>query len=199
MKLRNTFYIVRHGESIRNVKNLVSCWPEKFYCPLTGRGKKQAAKDGKELKKKKIDLIFCSDLLRTRQTAGIIGKAVGVKPILDKRLREVGDSLFNGKSTSEAGDFWNKREKGLSPLQHYLRRFSMVTPGRENYAHLEKRMAGFLKDIDKRYKGKNILAVGHGRPFLLLQKAFYGWSREKTAKIIINKKEMKVGEIRRLK
>ena len=59
-----------------NVKDVHSCWPEKFYSPLTDKGRKEAEAAAKRLKKKNIDLIFSSDILRTKQTAGIVAKEV---------------------------------------------------------------------------------------------------------------------------
>ena len=58
MKLNNKYYILRHGEAVSNVKDVISCWPEKFYNPLTPKGVAKIKKVAKELKNKKIDLIF---------------------------------------------------------------------------------------------------------------------------------------------
>ena len=109
--MNNHYFLLRHGESLKNVKNFESCWPEKRRVPLTRRGRAQAEKAAAEAGKKKIDLIFSSDILRARQTAEIVGKRIQVKPILDKRLREIGLGIFNGKSVSQFGGFWNKGEK----------------------------------------------------------------------------------------
>ena len=58
---------------------------------------------------------------------------------------------------------------------------------------------GFLKEIDKKYQGKNILIVGHERPITLLEKAVYGYSLKKFVEIIRRKKAIKTGELRKLK
>ena len=151
------------------------------------------------LKKKKIDLIFSSDLLRAKQTAEIIGKELGIRPKFDKKLREAGVGIFNGKPLKEAGNFWNEKEGSFSPKKHYLNRFKTAPPGGENYVQVEKRMKVFLKDIGRKYSGKNILIIGHQRPLTLLEKAVSGQSRENFVKKTIERKEIKTGEVRKLR
>jgi len=195
--MRNQYYILRHGKSLRNIQRIASCWPEKIKHPLIPKGERQIKKVVKELKNKKIDLIFNSDLLRTKQTAEIVGNAIGVKPKIDKRLREVNVGTLNGKLTDDIGKFWDKEGK-LSPLEYYKKRFEKTPPKGENYVHLEKRMKSFLKDMEKRYKNKNILVVSHQRPLTFLEKAFYGYNFKKLVNIIVEKKEIKTGEVRKL-
>ena len=196
--MNNQYFILRHGQSLGNIKKIACCWPEKIYSPLTKKGEKQIQEVGQKLKKEKIDLIFSSDLLRTKQTAKIIGKELGLKPKLDKRLREVNVGIFNGKPIKEVGRFWD-REGKLSPLEHYLKRFQFAPPKGETYTEIEKRLSEFIKEIDKKYQGKNILIVSHQRPLTLLEKAIYNYDFKKFVKIILEKKEIKISEVRKLK
>ena len=54
------------------------------------------AKDAiKNLGKEKIDIIYCSPFVRTKETAEIVGKVLKIKPKLDKRLREINFGIFN--------------------------------------------------------------------------------------------------------
>jgi len=211
MKLKNNYFLLRHGESLKNVKNFESSWPEKKRIPLTKKGKKEAERAAEKLKGSKenrssslpfvnaqvIDFIFCSDLLRTKQTAEIVGRKIGIKPIEDKRLREIGLGIFNGKSVSQFGGFWNQGEK-LSALEHYKRRFKMPLPGGETYDEVEARLASFIKDMEKKYQGKNILVVSHQRPLTLLEKTVRNYSLPKFARLVVGKKEIKTGELRKL-
>jgi broad specificity phosphatase PhoE len=198
MKLKNTYYILRHGQSLKNTLDLSSNWPEKFYLPLTNLGRKQVKKSAKELRRKKIDLIFCSDILRARQTAEIVKKEIGVKPKTDKRLREIDSGVLNGKPLSEARKFWQKKEGDCDVIKHYLRRFYMTPPKAENYAKVEKRMLDFVKEMERKYEGKKIVIISHSRPITLLEKAVYGWTRKKTAQIIAGKKELIEGQFKQL-
>ena len=75
----NTFYFSRHGEARTNVEDVNSCWPEKDVYDLTVAGVARAEHLADVLKEKGgVDMIFASDLLRTKHTAEIVGKAFGV-------------------------------------------------------------------------------------------------------------------------
>lgn len=156
--MRNKYFLLRHGEAVINKKDILSSWPEKNPSPLTKRGKKQIEILAKKLKKKKIDLIFSSDLLRSRQTAEIIDEELGLKTRYDKRLRENNFGIFNGKTAAEFREFF------VDPAK----RFWLSPPKGENYTEIRKRMWNFLKEIDKKYKNKIILIISHGDPIWLL-------------------------------
>ena len=194
----NTYFLLRHGESLRNVKDIAVCFPEKIHCPLTKKGQKEIKTISQEIKNKKIDLIFASDLLRTKQTAEIVGKAVGLKPRLDKRLREVNVGILNGKPVKEVILFFDKG-RNLPLLEYYKQRFHTAHPKGETYTEIEKRMYGFLKELDKKYKGKNILIVSHERPISLLEKAVYKYDLKKFTKFIKERRIIKTGELRKLR
>jgi len=197
MKLNNNYFLLRHGESLKNTKDIASCWPEKKKFPLTKEGRKQIEGLAVKLKNKKIDLIFTSDLLRAKQTAEIVGKELRLESRFDKRLREVNVGIFNERPLKEMGEVWNRGEK-ISSLEHYSRRFKVAPPGGETYKEIEKRMFSFLKEIDKKYKDKNILVVSHGRPITLLEKTIYNYTIKKFVEIILKKEEIRTGELRKL-
>jgi broad specificity phosphatase PhoE len=197
MKLRNQYFVLRHGESLRNVLKIASCWPEKIKSPLTEKGIRQIKKAAKKLKKKKIDFIYSSDLLRTRQTAEIVGKEIGLKVKLDKRLREGNVGILNNKPIDEIARFWDKDGK-LSSLEYFKKRYKIAPDKGENYVQLERRMFSFFREMEKKYKGKNILIVSHQRPITLLDKAVHGHGLEKLVKTIMGKGEIKTGEVRKL-
>lgn len=154
----NNYYLLRHGHSLRQVKNLTNCWPEKEKFPLTEKGKKEILKQAKNLKTKKIDLIFSSDLLRTKETAQIISKETGAKIIFDKRLREFDVGVFNGKKPQLT---WNY----LRRKKNYLK--VKLLKG-ESLLDIQKRMYSFLKEVDDNYQEKNILVISHELPLTIL-------------------------------
>ena len=184
----NNYYILRHGDSLKNKKGIASCWPEKFHCPLTGKGKNQIRKLAKEFKNKKIDIIFSSDLLRTKQTAEIVDKELDIRPKFDKRLREFNVGIFNGKSV----DLFHRYLK-----KDLMARFKKKVPKGENYTMVKKRMYGFLRDINKRYQNKNILIIGHESPFSLLEATIKGIPNEKFFEFR-RKLQLGVGEFKRI-
>jgi broad specificity phosphatase PhoE len=167
MKLDNTYFILRHGEAVSNVKQIYSSWPEKFRNPLTKNGKRMIQEVTKTLKNnhathgKAIDMIFASDLLRTKQTAEIVGKSLKLKVKFDKRLREVDFKKYNGQLASHFyyTDLMKEKEKGREG---------------ESYAQIKKRVGSFLKDLNATYKGKHILLVSHQCPLWILEKIAKG-------------------------
>ncbi len=197
MKLQNNYFALRHGYSLRNEKRLAACWPEKIPYPLTEKGKKEAQQAAKKAKKLPINLIFYSDLMRTRQTAEIVAAKLGLRPRPDKRLREIDVGIFNNRPVDELGEFYD-RTKELKPVAYYQKRFSQAPPKGENYADVERRMLVFVKEMESRFKGKGILIVSHQRPLTLLEKAIFGYPLEKFVDLIKNKKEIKTGQLKKI-
>ena len=165
---RNKFFVVRHGEAENNVRNIVSSNPSLPH-HLTKKGKEQVADAAKELKNKKIDLIFYSPLVRTTETAKIIAEALNIpneQLVADMRLRETGKDAWDGKSVDEY-------HKAIGD-ETELTRFTSTTNNAESFNQIRKRMGGFLSEIDKKYEGKTILVVSHDTPIWLLFSAALG-------------------------
>lgn len=156
--MKNRYFLLRHGQALSNVKNIISCWPEKKRFPLTKEGREQVKKAVKEIDGEKIDLIFSSDLLRTRQTAEIASKILKIKLRYDKRLREYNMGVFNGRLI----DYYRKS------FPDQLKRFYLKPEKGENYNEIEERMLSFVKDMEKKYKDKSILVVSHQLPIAIL-------------------------------
>jgi isoleucyl-tRNA synthetase len=186
---KNRYLIVRHGESEMNQKGiLISTLPEKIPCPLTKRGKEQILELAKRLKEEKIDLIISSDLLRTRETAKILAKELGLKVIFDKRLRDIKAGIFEGKTLKEHHAFW----------KNYQERFQKSPKGGENYNQVKMRIYNFFKSLEKKYSGKTILVISHQRPLAMLEGAVKGYSIKDFYQKIEPRK-MKTGELREIK
>lgn len=190
MKLNNKYYIMRHGQAISNVRAICSCWPEKFHNPLTKLGRQMVKESAEKLEKTgaRIDLIFNSPLLRCRQTAAIAGKIFKIRPKIDKRLREIGFGKFNGKNL---GGMWKS-------FDHEAERIHKGADGGESYAEILDRMMKVVEDIEKKYKGKNIMLVSHEGPLFLLQGKVMGLSFKETIGQFPLEKRIHKAEIREL-
>ena len=86
----NKYFLMRHGEARHNVENVLDLDgdPENH---LTERGRKNVQEAGKRLSREKVDLIFASPFLRTRETAEILLSELGLPKealILDPRIQE---------------------------------------------------------------------------------------------------------------
>jgi len=183
----NTYFILRHGEARSNKENFISSWPEKTKNSLTENGKRQIRKVAPELKRKKINLIFSSDLLRTKQSAQIVAKILDLDINYDKRLRECDTGIFNGKLIEEwKSHFKNENEK-----------FKKRPPRGENREDIKKRVLGFIKHINQKYKNKKILIISHGDPLLIFEGAIKNLSEKEILKNI-SKLSLSTGELREI-
>ncbi|MDG4857842.1 histidine phosphatase family protein [Streptomyces sp. T-3] len=84
-----TLYVVTHPEATHHVEGVVGGWHDSH---LTPTGAQAATSIAQALRAQipdgaKVEL-FSSDLQRTRQTAQEVADLFGVKPLLDRRLRE---------------------------------------------------------------------------------------------------------------
>ena len=106
--------LIRHGQSVHHVKGLIGGWAD---FELTSLGKHQAACLAGRLKGEVGDSccrLHCSDLKRARQTAAIIGRALGVRPEPHAELREIGAGVVEGKTEAEA------RQQYIAPTEPLL-------------------------------------------------------------------------------
>lgn len=90
-----TIHLVRHGEVLFNVKDLVSGWSDSY---LTERGEAQADAAGAALADADFEAVLASDLGRTMTTAerilDVAGSSVEVTPV--PQLREHHTGSFDG-------------------------------------------------------------------------------------------------------
>ncbi|MBC9728578.1 histidine phosphatase family protein [Streptomyces sp. TRM68367] len=84
-----TIYVVTHPEATHHVEGVVGGWHDSQLTPAgihaagsIAQALRAQIRDGSEVE------LFSSDLQRTRQTAEEVAELFGVKPILDRRLRE---------------------------------------------------------------------------------------------------------------
>ncbi len=165
----NRFFGIRHGESTHNIQNKLASGSEKVLrSELTPRGIEQVEAAAKELKKHKINVIIASPYYRAQQTAQILAKALKVKVITDKRLGEVNAGIYSWQRIEAYWEFYRKTENWLR-----------AAPEKgESHADVLKRVIACARDINKKFKNKNILFVSHGDPLRFLYGGFKGFTNE---------------------
>lgn len=165
----NNYIFMRHGEAENNTRHLINSWPEPEKLPLTLKGNSQVEKTARLLKKEKIDVIYASDITRTKQTAEIVARVLGIKEIhFDPRIREFDFGDYNGATYEEYAKYYGSRAE----------KFEKKTPNGENHTDLRKRVYEFLSDIDKKHTKKKILVVTHDGIVYMLHTIANGWSTE---------------------
>jgi 2,3-bisphosphoglycerate-dependent phosphoglycerate mutase len=92
-----TIHVITHPEATHHVEDLVGGWHDSDLTPsgrraaAIARTLRSAIPDGAEVE------LISSDLRRTHQTAEAVADAFGVKPVLDRRLRETSYGEAEGR------------------------------------------------------------------------------------------------------
>ena len=191
-ELKNKYFLLRHGQNTHQIKDIktIYFWPDGDppYA-LTELGKSQIQEKSLQLKGKKIDLIFSSDILRTKQTAEIVGQELGLEPKFDQRLRDTNWGVFQGKSMEQAWAFYN----------HNMEKKFTIGPSQgESWHDVRTRVTDLLKEIEEKYNQKNILIVSHGDPLWLLEDWMNELNQEQSLKRRKNGCPMKVGDLKEI-
>lgn len=171
----NRYFLMRHGEGEHNVSGIFSSLATDKVS-LTNKGREEVLASVEKLKMIGVDLIVSSDFVRTRETSELVHSTLGLTRdiVFDERLREIDAGDFNGKPLVEYQSFFSSLEE----------RFEKRPPGaKENLKDLKRRITAVLYDLDSKYKGKNILIVGHGDPLLMLEAGSRGADVKETIKM----------------
>lgn len=152
-------YVMRHGESEANRDKRSSGWSQ---VPLTNLGVEQAKKTGELMRDIRIDRIFCSDLLRAKQTAELIFP--GREYVEDARLRELNVGVLTGH-------FWTENDARYGDeLKAAQIRMDYRPFGGEHGDEQVARVAEFMDSLADCSDEENIAVVCHwGTVFSILR------------------------------
>ena len=152
-KSGNQYFVMRHGETEHNVKNILNYKNRSTY-DLTDKGKTEIQTNADNLVDKNITAIYTSPFQRTKETAYIVAEKLGIPKesvIEDERLCELNIGEFDEKPKLE----FLKWEESISS-------YDEPVPGGESYNEAKKRFGDFMYEIENRHKNEAILIVGHG-------------------------------------
>ena len=147
------FVLIRHAESVWNADDR---WQGHADPPLSARGAAQAEALAKTLAREHADALLSSDLRRAWQTAEILGRALGLAPRPDPRLRELDVGRWAGLTRSEIA--------ALDP--DLLRRFEAEDPavragGGESRAEIRARVRAAFRSLAQEHPGARLIVVTH--------------------------------------
>lgn len=147
--------LIRHGETDWNNERRIQGHTD---TPLNASGIAQAEKLAARLaSEEKIDALYTSPLARARTSAEIIGRKLGLQPILDDRLIEKHLGEMEGMSFQEIEQQQPEiAQRWRESKEHFL------LPGEETPQDLQKRIQSFLDEITPRHNGSRVVAVSHG-------------------------------------
>ncbi|MCH8741781.1 histidine phosphatase family protein [Patescibacteria group bacterium] len=190
-KLQNQYFILRHGQTTQQIKRaeFTYNWPDKPPVRLTKKGEEQIKIAAKKLKKERINLIYSSDIFRTKQSAGIIARELGLKIHFDKRLRDINLGVYHG----------GPKEALYKSFPDPRKRFYQRPKKGESWSDCRGRMLSFLRQVDKKYKNKRILIISHGDSLWLLEGAVKGLiNKDILDENFVKGNYINVGELRKL-
>ena len=166
---RNRYFLLRHGESVANLSDLIISLPENGLdnYGLSDLGREQVAENVASSGLGRDTLVVASDFLRTRQTAEIAAHTLGASsPMFDAGLRERAFGQLEGRSGYDYVKVWHEDEKDP---EH-------TTFGVESAAALAARTGAVLERLEREHDKRDILLVSHGDPLRFLQLHAAGWA-----------------------
>ncbi len=146
--------LIRHGETDWNVQHR---FQGQIDVPLNARGHEQARRLAARLRTERIDAIYCSDLIRARQTAAPVADSHGQPAQTVRELREQGFGVLEGLALEEIvaahpheWDCWRRHEADYA------------LPGGECVRAFHARVVAALRALEQRCAGGIAAVVTHG-------------------------------------
>ena len=150
-----TIYLVRHGETDWNIKNILQGHTD---TQLNANGIKQSESLAKKLKNISFDMVFSSDLVRAKRTAEIIALDRKLAIETRKSLRERTFGKYEGMPRPEFKKLFTTWERLSEKEKHRFKLYEDI----ESEEEAAIRLVTFLREVAVGYSGKKILVVTHG-------------------------------------
>ncbi len=152
-------YFARHGESEANVQQVFWNQPEGY--GLTDKGRAQAEVLAERLTGITFAALYCSPVLRARQTAEIIGQRLHLTPQVTDGLREWDVGILEGQRYSEETEarYWQVTKAWMQQDDLDAR-----IEGGESYHDIQARFMPLIGRLEDEYRDTkaNVLLISHG-------------------------------------
>ena len=153
-----TLYLVRHGETEHNRRNIIQGGG--VDSELNAAGRAQAEALARRLQSVSFDALYASTLRRARQTADILVRPH--EPLSRTHLHDLSEmdwGVFEGEPPSEERDALMKALKSKWRDGAYDR----AVEGGESIRDVQERAQRAIRHILTREVGRTVLVVTHGR------------------------------------
>lgn len=158
--------LVRHGESTKQTLG-INAAADTEALPLTEKGQEQAREFRDSFAGEPFDAVYCSPMLRTRQTVEGLGE---VK--IDDRLREISKGKWEGIRKDDPAYVEATQRFAAMDVDEKVSHVWGDTG--ESDTMLAERTAAFLQDALSDAAGKKIVVCSHSAPMRLMIKALRG-------------------------
>lgn len=147
------FLMIRHAESEWNASDR---WQGHGDPPLSARGREQAQSLADALVGEAIGALYSSDLVRAAETAAIVGAAWGLRPRLNRNLRELDIGEWTGWTRSEI------EERAAASLARFDAEDPDVRPGGgESRREIRLRIRREMVQIAADHPSQSVAIVTH--------------------------------------
>lgn len=151
-------FLIRHGQSQGNLDGIIQGADD----PLTALGRQQASAAGDWLAQRgDITHLYASPLARARETAGIIGAAIGQTPVLEPGLAEIDAGVAAGQLWEE----WTLANPDAAErIRTRARTLDDGWEGGETGKQFRDRVRAAWHDVVQRHLGTDdvVAVVSHG-------------------------------------
>lgn len=154
-------HLVRHGQSTWNAERRVQGQQDP---PLTALGREQAALTASALPAG-VDAVLGSDLRRAEETAQIVAQRYGLPVALDRRLREQGLGIIEGRTLAEALEVTEG---------HDWTDLDATVEGGESLREVYDRLVPLGRELAAGAHGRSVVVVSHGDTIRVAQCALAG-------------------------
>jgi broad specificity phosphatase PhoE len=133
--------MARHGQTAYNLERR---FQGQLPVPLDETGRAQAVELAERASEQGFAALWCSPLLRARETTAVVARRIGLEPREDERLMETDagewtDLLFSEVQAKAPAEF--AAFVAADP--------NFAFPGGESFAHQEQRVAAALEEVER--------------------------------------------------
>ena len=146
--------LIRHGETDWNRELR---FQGQVDVPLNATGMEQARRAARRLAGETVHQLYCSDLLRTRQTAEPVAAQFGLGSVPDPGLREQNFGVVDGLSVDEV------QSRHLAAWERWKRfEADYAFEGAESTRQFHARVTAALRRMVAAHAGQTLVVVTHG-------------------------------------
>ena len=159
-------YLIRHGQTEFSRENRFCGTSDP---PLTDAGQAMADAFAQAYAKVAWDAIYTSPMLRARQTADALARAIGVTAVIEDGLKEIAYGEWEGLTVDAVEARWPEAYAYWADDVA-----SRGTPGGETAFHVAARAMRAVEAIRTRHETGNVLLVSHKATLRIITCALLG-------------------------